>query len=181
MVILLIIVGIGINNNTEYLFKEESKDISRRIYGLNPFVESEAIGDFIKKNTNKDDKILVLGSEPQIYFHADRVSATGFIYMYPMMEDHQFNLSMQEQLIAEVEASDPDVVVIVDVNKSWMRKSKSPSKLFSWYLNKYSEDKYKLIGSVEIYSDATLYKFTPVALQNQPVSKYRVRILKKKI
>lgn len=87
---------------------------------------------------------------------------------------------MQEQLIGEVEKVDPALVVIVDVNKSWLRKSTSPSKIFSWYLNKYSEKNYQLIGSVEIYSDATLYKFTPVALENQPVSKYRVRILKKK-
>lgn len=78
VIIVLIIAGIGVNKNSEYLFKEETNDISRRIYGLNPFVESEAIGDFIKRNTNEDDKILVLGSEPQIYFYADRVSATGF-------------------------------------------------------------------------------------------------------
>ncbi len=180
VLIIMVIVGIGINNNAEYFFKEKSKDISRRIYGLNPFVESEAIGGFIKRNTNEDDKILVLGSEPQVYFHADRVSATGFIYMYPMMEDHEYNLPMQAQMIAEVEEADPDVVVIVDVNKSWLRRPKSPSKIFSWYLNKYSEDKYKMIGSVEIFSNATLYKFTPIALKNQQVSKYRIRILKKK-
>lgn len=180
LVVLLIVIGVGLTKNSDYLFKEDPNDISRRIYGLNPFVESEAIGEFIERNTDEGDRVVVLGSEPQIYFHANRLSATGFIYMYPMMEDHDFNLTMQEQMIEEVEAADPEIAVIVDIGKSWLRKSTSPTKLFTYYINKFSDKDYEMIGSVEIYSDASLYKFTPVAMQNQPVSKYRVRIMKKR-
>lgn len=179
--VIIIAAGIGIGNNSGYLFREEPADISRRVYGLNPFVESEAIGEFIQRNTGENDKIAVLGSEPQIYFYANRVSATGFIYMYPMMEDHKFNKSMQQQMIAEMKEADPNVIVIVDINKSWLRKANSPLDIFGWSSSISSNKDYDMIGSVEVYSNKTLYKFTPVALENQPVSKYRVRIYKKKL
>ncbi|MCF8365212.1 MAG: glycosyltransferase family 39 protein [Bacteroidales bacterium] len=180
LIILIVAVGMGIGKNFDYLFKEDPKAISRRVYGLNPFVESEAIGEFIQRNTAEDDKIAVLGSEPQIYFYANRVSATGFIYMYPMMEDHAFNLSMQKQMIAEMEEADPAMIVIVDINKSWLRKANSPLNIFGWSSGISSAKDYEMIGSVELYSNTTLYKFTPVALENQPVSQYRIRLFRKK-
>jgi len=178
--VLGIVLGIGIHANSHYLFHEKPNDISRRIYGLNPFVESEAIGNFIKSHTNEGDKILVLGSEPQIYFHAERQSATGFIYMYPMMEKHEFNLQMQEQMIEEVKAADPEVIVYVDIRVSWLRKSYSPRRIFAWMMETETGGDYELIGTVEVFSDTTLYKFTDVAMKNQPESKFRVRIFKKK-
>jgi hypothetical protein len=177
---LIIVVGAGINNKSDYLFGETPDDISRRIYGLNPFIESEAVGKFIRQNTSEGDKIAVIGSEPQIYFHAQRISATGFIYMYPLMEIHDNNLSMQEQMISEIEAADPEVIVIVDISKSWLKKPGSPMKIFNWSSGIASGNKYEMIGSVELYSNTTLYKFTPVAMKNQPVSKFRIRIFKQK-
>ena len=56
------------------------------INGTNPFPESVKIGDYIREHSNPDDKIAVLGSEPQIYFYSKRLSATGYIYTYGLME-----------------------------------------------------------------------------------------------
>lgn len=179
-ILIILFTGIGISQNKNYYFSESPDDISRRIYGLNPFVESEAIGEFIRRNSDKNDKIAVFGSEPQFYFFARRLSATGFIYMYPMMEDHKYNQHMQDQMIGEVEAADPKILVFVDITTSWLKKSESPTEIFSWSMQLVRKGNYELIGTVEIFSDATLYKFTDVAMKNQPESKYRVRIYKKK-
>lgn len=179
ILIMMLALGIGLSENSAYYFIEKPADISRRIYGSNPFVESEAIGDFIRRKTKPGDKVAVLGSEPQIYFFAQRQSATGFIYMYPMMEMHDFNLAMQEQMIQEVEAADPEILVFVDISASWLKKPKSPTRLLSWAMQKSAGEAYQLIGTVEIFSDATLYKFSEVALKNQPESNYRVRIFRK--
>lgn len=56
-------------------------------YGLNPFPESLEIGRFIRENSAENDRIAVIGSEPQIYFYSDRRAATGHIYTYALMED----------------------------------------------------------------------------------------------
>jgi 4-amino-4-deoxy-L-arabinose transferase-like glycosyltransferase len=177
--VLVIAFAMGIAQNKAYYFSEKPDEVSRRIYGLNPFVESKAIGEFIHRKTNEGDKIAIFGSEPQIYFFAERKSATGFIYMYPMMEDHEFNLQMQEQMISEIEAADPEILIFVDISTSWLKKPTSPTKIFSWSRNRSESADYELVGTTEVFSDATLYKFTDVAMKNQPVSKYRVRIYKK--
>lgn len=179
--IFLFMMAIGIHAKNDYYFEEKPDDISRRVYGLNPFVESEAIGDFIRRKTNEGDKIAVIGSEPQIYFFAKRLSATGFIYMYPLMEDHDYNLEMQEQMIEEIETGDPEVIVMVDITASWLKKPSSPIRIFQWMIRKASDENYRLLGTVEIFSDATLYKFSNIAMEDSRESKYRVRIYKKKM
>jgi hypothetical protein len=73
--------------------------VSRSIYGLSPFYESLKIADFIKKNTNPEDRIAILGSEPQIFFWR---SASSYIYMYPLMENHDFIFQMQKDFINDI-------------------------------------------------------------------------------
>jgi 4-amino-4-deoxy-L-arabinose transferase-like glycosyltransferase len=49
------------------------------IYPENPFLESVRIAGYVREHTGPDDTIAVLGSEPEIYFYAQRHSATGYI------------------------------------------------------------------------------------------------------
>ena len=86
---------------------------SRLTYGTNPFPESLKIAQYLKEHTSSEDSIAVLGSEPQIYFYAHRHTATGYIYMYPLMEPQPYALRMQEEMIREIEASRPAYLVFV--------------------------------------------------------------------
>ncbi len=49
---------------------------SRIIYGLNPFPESARIAAHLRATSDEDDRVLIVGSEPQILFYAGRRSAT---------------------------------------------------------------------------------------------------------
>ena len=84
---------------------------SRSVYGANPFPESVKVAEYIRKNTKPEDRIAVMGSEPQICFYAHRRSATEHIYMYGLMEPQPFALRMQEEMIAQVEKSEPPFLV----------------------------------------------------------------------
>ena len=53
---------------------------------MNPFVESAVIADYLSRHTTPDQRVAVIGSEPQIYFYAKRRAATGHIYTYPLVE-----------------------------------------------------------------------------------------------
>ena len=70
----------------EYLFQSSPLEITRAMYGANPFPEALQIGEYIRTNGAKDSTIAILGSEPEIPFYAHRHSATGHIYMYGLME-----------------------------------------------------------------------------------------------
>jgi hypothetical protein len=77
----------------------------------------------------------MLGSEPQILFLARRRSATGFLYMYPMTEQHEYAESMQRQIINEIEAVEPELLAVVTVPSSWLYRPTAPRVLFDWMNN----------------------------------------------
>jgi len=135
-----------------YLFSLSPVEVSRKIYGIAPFPESYVIGRYIREHTRESDRIAVLGSEPQIYFYARRRSATGYIYMYPLMENHSYAASMQRELISEVERAKPEYVVFVNISTSWMRTDKSPMILWNW-LQGYCLGEYDPVGCAEAISD----------------------------
>ena len=95
-------------------------EASRHVYQENPFIEAIGVADFIRARTDPGDTIAVIGSEPEIYFYCRRPSATGFIYMYPLVEKQPYARQFQKQMIAEVEAAHPKYVVFVNLKASWL-------------------------------------------------------------
>jgi hypothetical protein len=106
--------------------------VSRDRYSPNPFPESPEIARYIEANSAADDRIAVLGSEPQLFFYSKRKSATGHIYIYGLMEDQPYADLMQQEMIADIEAARPLYLVFVRVNYSWGFDDKSPKRLFRW-------------------------------------------------
>jgi hypothetical protein len=152
-------VLIGIMHQKGYFFQEDPVRVSKNIYGFNPFAESVEIAKFIKAGSNKADRIAVLGSEPQIYFYSRRHSASGHIYMYGLMEQHDYALSMQKEMIWEIEASHPKFVVVVSVPMSWPVQPNSDKFIVGWRDN-YVQGNYHLVGVVDIISfDKTIYQW----------------------
>jgi hypothetical protein len=133
------------------LFPMTPREVSRELYASNPFPESIEIADYIKRHTTKNDRIAVLGSEPQIYFYSDRVSATGYIYTYGLMEKQPYALKMQQDMIHEIEKVRPKYIVLVQVLTSWLARPDSEGLIFSWS-QKYCQERYDRVGVVEIFS-----------------------------
>lgn len=159
-ILIFVLVGMaGIIPLRWYLFEQNMFAVSRSIYGSNPFPESVTIGRYIKNNTAETDRIAILGSEPQIYFYADRLSATGYIYTYSLMEDQAFNVRMQEEMIAEIEAQQPEVLIFCRIPQSWLVRDGSPDKILDW-VNTYTTAHYDETGVMEIppgYGPANFY------------------------
>jgi len=134
-----------------YLFSMTPRELIRSRYGTNPFVEAIEIGKYIKEHTNERDRIMVVGSEPEIYFYADRVSASGYIYTYALMEPQPYAARMQEEMIREIDASHPKFLVIVDVYASWLARPESSRKIIEW-AKQYVRECYELVGVADVIS-----------------------------
>jgi 4-amino-4-deoxy-L-arabinose transferase-like glycosyltransferase len=93
-------------------------EISRKIYGLNPFPESLEIGKYIRRTSGPEDRVYIVGSEPQILFYAARPSATRYIFFYPLTGDYPDVLERQRGVVAEVEAARPLYVVWSNIRTS---------------------------------------------------------------
>ena len=115
------------------LFEASPLALSRMVYAQNPFTESVEIGRYVRQHTTPGARIAVIGSEPQIYFYAERRAATGYIYTYPLMEGHPYALTMQGEMIAEIEAERPEILVFVNMSASWLRHSDSLPAIFQWF------------------------------------------------
>jgi len=107
--------------------------VARAIYGGNPFPESVAVGRYLKARTGADDRIVVIGSEPEVYFYARRRAGTRYIYMYPLFENQPYAASMQDELIRDVETAAPRFVVYVNVPTSWLVSPAAPRRMLEWF------------------------------------------------
>jgi hypothetical protein len=113
-------------------FQMGPEAVCRAVYGKNPFVESVEIGRYIREHSEPDARIAVIGSEPQIYFYAHRRSASGFIYMYDLVQLHRYAGPFQREMIAEIEAAKPQYLVVVNVSSSWLNWPGADNTLHDW-------------------------------------------------
>lgn len=133
-------------------FFQVTPDVAARaIYSVNPFAEAREISRYIREHSTRDARIAVLGSEPEIYFYTRLHSATGYIYTYPLMELHPYALTMQQEMIAEIEKANPDYVVQVNVPFSWLPKPSSPDLILRWS-ERYAREHLEQVGFADILS-----------------------------
>ena len=132
-----------------FFFRASPLEACRTMYGLNPFPESLEIARYIRDHSAEKDTIAVLGSEPQICFYAHRRSASGFLYVYGLMESQAFASKMQLDMIREIEAARPRYAVVVNIHTSWLTGPGSDRTFHRW-AQAYVNENYRVAGIVEI-------------------------------
>jgi hypothetical protein len=143
-------------SEADFFFQRSLPEANRMINGTNSFLEAIKIGEYIRANSNPEETIAVLGSEPEIYFHAGRRSATGYIYTYGLMEPQPYAHQMQEEMIHEIEAARPKFLVLVVANKSWLVSRDSDLTIFRW-TDSYCDANYDEVGLINISDEGTDY------------------------
>jgi hypothetical protein len=145
--------GFLIVRHRDFLFTMDPLTASRNVYGENPFIEAVEIGNYIKAHSTTADRVAVLGSEPEIYFYSQRLSATGHIYTYGLMEPQKYALQMQREMIQEIESAHPKFIVFVDVGSSWLAGPNSQTLIFDWAKN-YLREGYEITGIANILAQS---------------------------
>jgi 4-amino-4-deoxy-L-arabinose transferase-like glycosyltransferase len=156
----LICLAVPIYQQRQYLFEMTPTEVVRSTFDTNPFSESLAVAEYIRQHTDQDDRIAVIGSEPQIYFYARRLGATGYIYTYPLMEAHEFALQMQREMITQIEAAQPEFIVLVSHPLSWVARAGSHRLIFEWH-DAYTRNDYEIVGVVDMLPDGTIFHWAP--------------------
>ena len=145
-------------SEADFFFERPLPEANRMVNGTNPFPESIKIGEYLRAQSSPSDTIAVLGSEPQIYFYAQRHSATGYIYTYGLMEPQPYAHQMQQEMIREIETARPKFLVLVVINKSWLAGRDSDQTIFPW-VDAYCDANYEEVGLVNISEQGTDYYF----------------------
>jgi hypothetical protein len=119
---------------------------------------AQVYGKYIEEHSKPDDKIAILGSEPEIYFYSKRSAATGFVYTYEMMKEHPHAHEFEMQMISEIEAAKPKYMLFVNMPTSWysVKLNKADTTIFHWGF-KYIDDHYTRVGIVDIVESGGNY------------------------
>lgn len=152
-------VALVISPRWELFFRDSPDRISRRIYGENPFPEAREVGRYIAQHSTADQRIAVLGSEPQIYFYAKRRSATGYLYTYPLMEIQPLAPAMNREMAEEIEKNRPEWLVWAKVSTSWLSRPKSENFIFDWF-ERYSAN-YHVVAVAELWPNGPRFVADP--------------------
>lgn len=149
-------IALTLFSHRDFFFHMAPDQRARYLWHTNPFPEALPAAAWLREHTAPTESFAILGSEPEIYFYAHRHSATGYIYMYGLMEAQPYALRMQNELIGDLERSRPRFIVDVDVETSWLAHDGSPTKIFDWW-DAYSARHYlpaQSFGDVVIYQRA---------------------------
>ena len=107
---------------------------------MNPFVESPEIAGYLRAHSAPDDRVLIVGSEPQILFLSGRRSATPFIYFYPVLEPYPRHVEFQERIWADVSARPPSWILHVDLTSSLALDARADRRLIDRLQNLIAHD-----------------------------------------
>jgi hypothetical protein len=180
-VVFLVAVAISFHGQRALLFETDPTGVSRAIYGMQPFPEALKVAEYLDSHSEPTARIAVLGSEPEIYFYAHRHSATGYIYMYALMEQQPYALTMQKEMISEIETSRSEFIVLVTGRPSWTTTPNPKQKyVFAW-MRPYLQAHYETVGIADIQSvDHTDYLWEEEASHYQPRSQAVVYVFRRK-
>ena len=158
-----IVTGLGLilgvaRQESFYFGRVSDAEQARTIYFGNPFSESIEIGKYLKEHTTPQDRIAILGSETQIYFYAQRRSASRFVNTYFLTADHPKNREMQHEMIRDIEQARPKYLLLVNLSTSWSFLANTPHDILDW-ADTYPKGKYGLEGLVKIYREGSVAKW----------------------
>lgn len=147
-------IALSLFTERRFYFAMTPTEAARYLWGDNPFPEAIPAAAYLRERTTPQTRIGILGSEPEIYFYSHRHSATGYIYMYGLMEPQPYALRMQEELIRDLEAARPAYIVDVDVSTSWLMRDNSATRIIDWW-DAYRSRRYAVDRT---FGDMTVYR-----------------------
>jgi hypothetical protein len=166
-------------NQGRIWFQITPEAVCRAEYRGNPFVESVEIGRYIREHSAADARVAVFGSEPQIYFYAHRRSASGFIYMYDLVQLNDYAGKFQRDMITEIEAARPRFLVVVKVSSSWLNRTGADETLDLWSTD-YMRRFYDGIGMAYVYPDHSDYVWGPESAKGRSDTKFVIAVYQRK-
>lgn len=140
----VLIVGVSVAANRAYFFSSDPNAVSREFFGDNPFPEAPALAAYLASVTQETDRVLVVGSEPEILFYAARQSPSPFIMFYPLTDANPHYREFQNQMWRDVRRAAPKYIVFVEnIESSYLWDDAAESDIID-NLNDYIKAGYKL-------------------------------------
>jgi len=96
-----------------FWFSYSPADAVRRIYPGNFFAEMPSFAERVANITSADQRVFIFGAEPEVLFYAQRVSATRYIFLFPLYGQYRNVREKQLATVKEIQRAAPPVAVYV--------------------------------------------------------------------
>lgn len=149
LLIFLMLTYSHFNVLRSYYLKPNYEMILRAVYGNNPFPEAMGIGNFINANSKPEDNIVLIGSEPQIYFYTKKKSPSRHAYFTALVNNIPQHKEWQREFVRDVEKAKPRYFIFFDHPISLLVQKDVDHYVFDW-ANKYITENFKLVGFVDM-------------------------------
>jgi hypothetical protein len=96
-----------------FLFSYSAAQASDKIYPGSHFAEKQILAQRLAQMTKPDDKVFIFGSDTEILFYAQRVSATRYIFLFPLYGPYSDAKEKQMAVADEIVRNVPAAVVFM--------------------------------------------------------------------
>ncbi|MCP5065331.1 MAG: hypothetical protein GY946_02090 [bacterium] len=160
----------GVYAERAYFFEMGPEEVSVANFGRNPFPEALAVGRKLRELSDPGDRIAVLASEPEIYFYAERKSATPFLYTTEVLRRSSTSQALHHDLVASLSKDPPPFLVLSSRFNPFKGADRNVTPLTRWIRNATASG-YRRIGVVEIRRGETSRQRWGAAAAGRPSSK----------
>jgi len=177
----LIAVISPIASHADVFFQSSTFFVTRATYGGHPLSEARTISQFLEAWSSPEDRIGIVGSEPEMFFYSKRRSATGYLYHYSVIEPQPYARQMMKEMTGEIESAAPRFLLYVQVEPIWYKVPESVRELVQWYRG-YADSCYTLKARYEWTPglNTPLMVMDEEALQKPPKQDYYIIIHERK-
>lgn len=174
--------AIVLAKNPWYYF-EQSSAICQKIYSdYVSFVAAPDLSRYISNHSTLASRIAVFGSEPEIYFYANRHAASGYIYMYDITSTAAHAGEMKQEMLREVEAARPEFVVDVHDRLSWsVGFSPEPQRIHEWLEQYLKSGNYRRVAVAENVNGQIVYRWNSDAAGYSPAGEIYICVYQRNL
>ena len=109
----LLVVVLPLKMLWPFWFSYTPADAVRTIYPGNFFAEMPEFAGRIAQVTSSEQRVFVFGAEPELLFYAQRVSATRYIFLFPLYGPYRNAREKQIAAANEIQRATPAAAVYV--------------------------------------------------------------------
>ncbi len=159
-IVCFLLIAFHINTNSGYYFNITAEPLMRAVYEKNPFLEAKQVGDYIKTIANKDDKIALVGAEPEMYLYTGLDAPTRHHYFAFMVQTDTIavpkTIDWVKEFNTDLITKKPRFIAFFKYEISTSAVTNSAIGYFNKAFNEDIMPNYKVIGFAETKPDKSI-------------------------
>lgn len=153
---IVFVIFLEMSLHSNYYFSKDLSQPIAKMYRNNPFNAIRKMSIYIGKKMSKTDKLLVLGSEPQVYLYSDKLAGIPHIYTTFIMRNSPQNTVFRNQIISYLIKERPEYVFFNLFPFSWMIQDGDDDTLYKQSFV-FVNNNYKAVAAYDITANKYLY------------------------